>query len=1217
MLLKDVIEIPEHLGSQDFVLRLTDGVTEEHAQATLDQYVITPEIAKRFGEALGILQSALGVSVGADGKLQDGQHQPGRAVYLHGSFGSGKSHFMAVLHLLLRGHTSTLGRPELAEVVAKHQPWLGQRKFLLVPYHMLGASALEERVFDGYCRTIRRAHPDATIPALFESDSLIANAESLRQKIGDDAFFRLLADDSADDGWGDLATTWTADAYSEAIAAPHGDPARQRLIAALVERVFPAYGGAQGTIPFDQGLELMTRHASELGYHGIVLFLDELILWLASRAAIPGFIEAEIDKLVNLVEAQALKRPIPIVSFIARQRDLRDLVDQTAITGAEQLLIDDKLTHHEGRFAKIELSTTDLPEIASKRLLKPKNAAAEQAIDSAFQAVVSGKDQLKRTLLGDTYTIDDFRKVYPFSPVLVDALVSAASMLQRDRTALRAMLQLLVERRDTLDVGEIIPVGDLYDVISRGTEAITPAFHQAFDRARCLYDQKLLPLLEREHDVSRSEVTELPWDDEVGTKWRADDRILKTLLISTLVSSVEPLRQLTAERIVLLNHGSIATRIPGQEARVVLNRLRTWAAEVPEIRLSGDSLNPQVTLELHGVDTEGIVRNAASHDNFGNRVALLRELVFAELEIAEGQIGPHADFQWRGTDRRCDVVFRNVADLPNSLLENDGPDWKIIVDFPIDQDGKGADDDQRKIQEFLQRGTPARTLVWAPRFLNDRARGELGKLVCLERILKSDQTFEQSAQHLSAADRVQARSLLSGQRDTLRDRVKDYLRGAYGLSNEPTSIKGLDEAVTVAETFVSLDPAFTPKPPAVGSLRAGLESLLRQALEYQYPHAPEWERHFKRGQYRKFLGFVRKAAASQPHRVPLDTADAKLMREFAEPLQLGECKSAFVLGDYWAKHFNRCLAQSGETVATVSQMRQWTDEPKARGLSRDVMDLLTIAYADQTERAFYRHGAILDDVDIGGLQGDDELRQIPMPSERDWKVACERAGAIFGESADMYLSGANAAALAKHIKGHIHDGRLAAKELREWLRKCIDETRQPSAPRLRDAEGVVDLFDRLDVDTPNELIERLAHAPIEAPVTPTSLGASWRQASKVVDAMKGANWQLLEGLHDKRDDPRVGPSATDLVDELAEALAAQQYVTPLEPVLRQVESKATNLLVSLPSPSPSPSVPDDTGGAMTVHEAAELDALATKLREELDAGRTVDVSWRTRDGEKR
>ena len=51
----------------------------------------------------------------------------------------------------------------------------------------------------------------------------------------------------------------------------------------------------------------------------------------------------------------------------------------------------------------------------------------------------------------------------------MQALVALSSALQRERTALKVMLMLLVEQRETLELGNVIPVGNLYDVI--GSEA--------------------------------------------------------------------------------------------------------------------------------------------------------------------------------------------------------------------------------------------------------------------------------------------------------------------------------------------------------------------------------------------------------------------------------------------------------------------------------------------------------------------------------------------------------------------------------------------------------------------------------------------------------------------------------------------------------------------------------------------------------------------------
>lgn len=104
-LLREFIDIPERTSTSDFVLKLTDGVTD--AEETLREYVITDRLVGNFDEALGLISSAL---AGGSSK----------AAYLHGSFGSGKSHFMAVLHALLRGEPAARRRDEFAGLLAKH-----------------------------------------------------------------------------------------------------------------------------------------------------------------------------------------------------------------------------------------------------------------------------------------------------------------------------------------------------------------------------------------------------------------------------------------------------------------------------------------------------------------------------------------------------------------------------------------------------------------------------------------------------------------------------------------------------------------------------------------------------------------------------------------------------------------------------------------------------------------------------------------------------------------------------------------------------------------------------------------------------------------------------------------------------------------------------------------------------------------------------------------
>src|SRR5438093_3867338 len=150
-LIRELIFVPERVRKWDFVLNLSKGVTEP--EKTLEQYVVTPQLAACFDDALSFIHSAVD-SVSS------------KACYLHGSFGAGKSHFMAVLHLLLQHNSAVRSVAEMAKVCGKHD-WVENRKFLLVPYHMIGARNMESAILGGYVEHIMAHHPAPPLPGVY------------------------------------------------------------------------------------------------------------------------------------------------------------------------------------------------------------------------------------------------------------------------------------------------------------------------------------------------------------------------------------------------------------------------------------------------------------------------------------------------------------------------------------------------------------------------------------------------------------------------------------------------------------------------------------------------------------------------------------------------------------------------------------------------------------------------------------------------------------------------------------------------------------------------------------------------------------------------------------------------------------------------------------------------------------------------------------------
>src|SRR5205823_3282832 len=159
-----------------------------------------------------------------------------------------------------------------------------------------------------------------------------------------------------------------------------------------------------------------------------------------------------------------------------------------------RLAFADVLDHHEGRFGVIKLEDRNLPAIAAKRILEPIDEETKGVIDKEFVRTTQIREEVMTTLLTRNSTKEDFRKLYPFSPALVETLVAVSSVLQRERTALKVMAMLMGDQRDTLQLGQIVPVGDLFEQVSQGDEAFSADMRMHFEKAHRLYEQNLKPL---------------------------------------------------------------------------------------------------------------------------------------------------------------------------------------------------------------------------------------------------------------------------------------------------------------------------------------------------------------------------------------------------------------------------------------------------------------------------------------------------------------------------------------------------------------------------------------------------------------------------------------------------------------------------------------------------------------------------------------------------
>ena len=1175
MLIKDLINIPERIYANEFVIKLTEGI--ERPEETLDQYVVTAQLKRQFEKALSLIQNAL-----TQGKSQ--------AAFLHGSFGSGKSHFMAVLNLLLKGNPKAWGHPDLASVTLNFGA-LRERKLLLLAFHMIGASSMESAILGGYTRHIAEHHPEAPIPAFYRGEKLFEDARNLLTKMGEEAFLSQLASQApvaktALGRRGGATAAWDRARFDEAASAAPGSPQRQQLISALLGSYFPSYSDVQSDnkesyLPFDLGLEVMSQHAKALGYDGIVLFLDELILWLANMSSNLHFVHQEIQKLVKLVEAEHSDRPAPIVSIVARQRDLKDLIGES-LSGFEQFNFHDQIKHFEKRFDTINLEDTNLPEIISKRILKPKSESARIQLQDQFDRLKL-KDNI-RDILAHNYDLDACRKVYPFSPALIDTLVAVSSLLQRNRTAIRILMELLVEQQETLSVGQLIPVGDLFDLVSGNYEPYDDSIRRGFESAKRLLNERFAPMLED------SEGNPVPTQG-------ADLRLIKTILLAALVPEVHALRKLTPQKLAALNHGTLKSPIAGRESAMVLTKLKNWQTNIGELRVDPDS--DEISLNLTTVDLEKILEGARQQDSPGNRKGFLRRLLFQMLKVdqdPQGNMTLIYDLIWRGTRRSFEIQYLNIREKTNlrELQSDNYP--RLILDYPFDEEGCHPSDDLVKLDAYRNQFSDTRTLVWLPFFLSKRTLHELGRLIMIDYILTGERLSTFVA-HLAPTDRPSAKALLENQRNALQERMRKALEMAYGiLHSEPGILDESDQKQLPADKQLqSLNQTFQPRMPAVSNLEQAVKELLAKELEANYPGHPNFalDKEISPDAVRKIWKELKDACKVEDHRLEIvDKPMRERMREVAQPLLLGKMgETHFVLSDHWRNKFEQEMARhqiSGPV--RVEKLQEWIDQPKVMGLPARLRALIIHTFAEQTQRQLVRQGLVLREFEPD-LASDVELCPLQLPAAEVWAAAWDRCKLLQPDLYAMQCTMSNLDILSQRLTEVLQPKRQTLQELPGKLRQLCEATGVAAAdcPRLNHSRMAAELLNLLDLKGSRERLEQLARARWSE--LPEDLAAFVRGAQTLLPLLNSENLHHLEML------PKL-EQGKEMLNDLREALQLGEQAKHLAPVVETAKRQVFNLMVIertevAPTPPPPP-------GRVSLGRATLKSAGGAEARQEVD-----------------
>ncbi|AUX43654.1 uncharacterized protein SOCE26_051060 [Sorangium cellulosum] len=1263
--LRRYFQIPEDVKTVDFVHQIDRTASTERNEAVLGAYVVTPSIARNLERALDNVRRGLGDR---------------RSVFtwVHGSFGSGKSHFMNVLSLLLADDMAVYSvHPELQAHRKKFSPGvIGKKLFRLhVQCISRGATTLEEIVFGAAVEELSRLHPGAPAPALFESQKLFESARRLLDDLGDAKFFRAFPSNqgAAEAGeWGDIGG-WDRARFERVIAAPQSKEARDLAGELAKTPWFEGVVASSAFVKLGPGLQILAEHLQGLGYEGVVLFLDELVLWLSAFQD-PKKLALETPKVSTLVEHGDYPPALPFLTFAARQRDLSEMVGKLAV-GRDEVVFKDQLSFWKDRFETISLEDKDLPRIIEKRVLRTTGPHAKTELDAAFETYKRTFAQDFRQLNGNQGDADDFRRVYPFTPALVEVMVALSATLQRDRTALRELTHLLVRYLPDFELGKVVPVGDLFDVVAHGQTSDLPAIQRLYEQARRIYEGDLLPHIRKKNKTDTPERCQLlreDFDARLGCAGCAEKacrnqtRIAKTVLLQGIVPNTPVLKNLTAASLVYLNSGTLKSKVPNQETAMATTLVREWASVTPAVHAKGEG-NPEVRGVLDTVDVRRILDYCRDLGNEHRRRVRVRDILFERMGVArKDQMGTRSH-EWRGRKWRVGFVYDNTR-LANDNVFRPGEDedLRVVIDYPFDEMGYSPRDDEQRVMQLIEglsdkdaaRGLP--TVVWLPAFLNEDTRQALADLATLDGLyeLRGDHDLASRIPWVSMDELGRVRSTLEQQRELKRAQVENALASAYGVDHAFDALLASGLAPERQVHLLRRDTKLTV--PADGLFDKALKVVLDQALETRAPRHPVFGKQPTKARLEAVLELLDRLLDTPDRKAKFDKAQSEELRAIAAAEHLGIVR----IIEEDVSYAGGILDQVTRNLAnhkgplSVGAVRAALDPDELMELSHEVEHFLVLAYAKAATRPLrlFAHGNPVPGL-IGKLTDDTALVPVELPGQQVWQRslgAAELLGVTLGGKALTPQRVDELAGAVKQKAVSLDTKRLAeaVAALGEWQRMAGVASDVEATQRGEVLRKLHELASAVSATaSAKDVVESLARFSWDpARTTAITHMAGPRRVEALRETLRAQNLRApIEAGRRLEADPARKETVVQVMDRVRGALVRDENVEELRPALEMAAAKITQILVGLPPPPPPPppepepelpvkvtppppepqvasqprgvssqivTPPQETRTTQVMlHEAREVEGLMAELRAKLESGKRIRVTIEILDGE--
>ncbi len=353
------------------------------------------------------------------------------------------------------------------------------------------------------------------------------------------------------------------------------DQERRRLVGDLLAGPFKRYARAvradqESYISLDEGLSVISKHARNvLGFDAIVLLLDELVLWLAGYIGDPTKVS---DRGAEGLQARRVGR----IRAARPDHQLRPAPARPAGPGQQGRRR--RRGHQPVRHAQVlgrpvRLDPPRRPQPSGDRRTSgcssPRTTTPRQAARRGVRRRPTDVPQQTWDILLDTHGEQGDREAFR-AHLSVQPRVRARDGRHLRRAAAgahRAQAHAAAARRLPRHAPGR-PAHAARRDLRRARQRRRPPVHRQAPRRVRDRRSGSTPSGSARTCCSKHSLTEEQAPGSVpGTPFRADDLVVKTLLLAALVPNVPALNGLTATRLAALNHGSIVTMLPQPGAR--------------------------------------------------------------------------------------------------------------------------------------------------------------------------------------------------------------------------------------------------------------------------------------------------------------------------------------------------------------------------------------------------------------------------------------------------------------------------------------------------------------------------------------------------------------------------------------------------------------------------------------------------------------------------